>query len=232
MIQAILFDFNGVIINDEPLQMKAYQEAFQPEGINLTEADYYSALGNDDVTFVRHTFKHANVELSDEKLTELIARKSAKHREFINATGLSLFSGVVNFIKACKRAGYTLGIVSMARRNEIEYVFERAGIEKLFDAVVSADDVTACKPDPQCYRLAFRRANQAHQKTGKNALVPSDCLVFEDAPPGVQSARTAGMRVVGVTNTVTATQLREAGAEVVTKNLADWTPDAVELLFR
>lgn len=231
MIQAILFDFNGVIINDEPLQLKAYQETLQPEGINLTETEYYSALGNDDVTFVRYAFKRANVELSDEKLSEIIAQKSAKHRELVDEGELPLFSGVVNFIKACKHRGYTLGIVSMARRAEIEYVLERAGLETFFDATVSAEDVTACKPDPQCYRLAFRRANQAHQKAGEHALVPSDCLVFEDAPPGVIAAHAAGMLVVGVTNTVTATQLREAGAEVVTPNLSDWTTDAVELLF-
>ncbi|GAC1446785.1 MAG: HAD family phosphatase [Pyrinomonadaceae bacterium] len=231
MIQAILFDFNGVIINDEPLQLKAYQETLQPEGINLTEAEYYSALGNDDVTFVRNSFKRANIELSDEKLSEIIARKSAKHRKLINAGELPLFPGVVNFIKACKHAGYTIGIVSMARRAEIEYVCERAGLTDFFDTIISAEQVTACKPDPQCYRLAFRHANQAHQKAGRHALVPSDCVVFEDAPPGVVAARAAGMNVVGITHTVAALELREAGAQVVTPNLSDWTTDAVELVF-
>jgi beta-phosphoglucomutase len=234
MIQAILFDFNGVIINDEPLQMRAYQEVLRSEGINLTEAEYYSALGTDDVEFVRRAFARVGrgEELNDERLRAILERKIAKHHELVSDGALPLFPGVVDFIKACRRAEYTLGIVSMARRSEVEYVFARAGLARCFDAVVTAEDVTVCKPNPQCYQIAFRRADAAHQKKGRYPLMTAECLVIEDAPPGVRAGRAAGMRALGITNTVTAEELRAAGAEVVTKSLADWTTDAVNLVFK
>lgn len=233
MIQAILFDFNGVIINDEPLQMKAYQEALLPEGIALTEEDYYSALGYDDVKFLRATYERAGKpdELTEDKLRELLARKSERHRALVDENNLPLFPGVVTLIKACANNGYTLGVVSMARRPEIDYALGRAGVLDLFSAIVSAEEVTACKPDPQCYRLAFRRADEAHTRRGNHALAPNECLVIEDAPPGVLVARRAGMRVLGVTNTVSAQALRDAGAEVVTPSLADWTTDSIKYVF-
>ena len=83
MIQAIFFDFNGVIIDDEPLQLKAYQEALAPEGVTLTEKDYYDALGMDDRTFVRAMFELAGQPLDDDRLRRVIERKSELHRHQI-----------------------------------------------------------------------------------------------------------------------------------------------------
>lgn len=229
MIQAVFFDFNGVIIDDEPLQMKAYQEVLGREGLTVTEADYYGSLGMDDRAFVRAAFERAEKELTDEALGRVIEAKSAAHRKLLEGE-LPLFPGVVTFIKAMKR-GHAVGLVSMARRTEIDYVLERAALTNIFDVIVSAEDATACKPDPSCYNngLAFlnRRRGEAH-------IIPlraDECLVIEDSPPGIRSGRAAGMRTLGVTNTVTDQALREAGAESVTRSLADWTPDAVHHVF-
>src|SRR5689334_21058280 len=135
MIQAVFFDFNGVIIDDEPLQMDAYKEVLGREGLTLTEADYYGSLGMDDLTFVRAAFERAGRELPDEMLARVIDAKTAAHRKLIEAE-LPLFPGVVNFIKALKR-GHSLGLVSMARRTEIDHVLERAALASLFDIIVS-----------------------------------------------------------------------------------------------
>ena len=230
MIQAVFFDFNGVIIDDEPLQMKAYQEVLGREGLTVTEEDYYGSLGMDDRAFVGAAFGRAERELTDEALARVIEAKTAAHRKLLEGE-LPLFPGVVTLVKALKRS-HSLGLVSMARRTEIDHVLERAALANYFDAVVSAEDVTACKPDPSCYRrglerLNAKRTNEAHILP----LRPDECLVIEDSPPGIRSARAAGMRTLGVTNTVPDRALREAGADSVTRSLADWTPDAVHHVF-
>ena len=229
MIQAVFFDFNGVIIDDEPLQLEAYKEVLGREGLTLTEEDYYGSLGMDDYTFVRAAYERAERELSDEVLARIIEAKTAAHRKLLEGE-LPLFPGVVNFVKALKR-GRSLGLVSMARRTEIDHVLERAGLAGYFDAVVSAEDVTACKPDPSCYSSGLDFLNR---RRGEAQIIPlraEECLAIEDSPPGIRSARAAGMRTLGVTNTVLDGALREAGADSVTRSLADWTPDAVHHVF-
>jgi beta-phosphoglucomutase len=229
MIQAIFFDFNGVIIDDEPLQLTAYQEVLAGQGINLTEEQYYESMGMDDKAFLRAAFKRGQKELSAETMQQSIERKSEIHRRLIEAE-LPLFPGVVTFLKATSRR-YQPGLVSMARRIEIEYVLERARPFSLFKVIVSAEEVTHCKPDPECYQLAFAKLNTRRCEERQLPLLPAECLVIEDAAQGIAAGRAAGMRTMGVTNTVAETQLRAAGAEIVTGSLADWTVDAVELVF-
>ena len=229
MIQAIFFDFNGVIIDDERLQMEAYREVLGVHSIDLTEADYFGALGMDDKTFVRAAFARADQELTDEVLTTVLASKGERHRKLIEDE-LPLFPGVVTFLKAAARS-YPLGVVSMASLNEVDYVLARAKLRTLFTIVVSAEDVTVCKPAPDCYRFGLERLNEKRQGEGKEFLSSRECLVVEDSPPGIESATQAGMRTLGVTNTVNEAALRAAGAEVVTPSLADWNVDAVRHVF-
>lgn len=229
MIQAILFDFNGVIINDEPLQLKAYQDSLRPEGITLAEKDYYAALGMDDETFVRTAFERNGKTLTNETLRAVIERKTELHRKLI-ADDLPLFPGVETFVKATSRR-YILGLVSMARRIEIDHVLERAHLNGAFSVIISADDVRACKPDPDCCLRALMLLNETRRTKKLPPISPEECLVIEDAPPGIQSGRAAGMRTLGVTNTVAEQELRASGADVVTASLADWTVDAVHHVF-
>lgn len=229
MIQAILFDFNGVIIDDEPLQLKAYQTALEGVGIKLTEEQYYAALGMDDRAFVGSAFACAGKDLNEQVRQSIIERKSEIHRELIKDE-LPLFPGVVTLLKAASRR-YALGLVSMARRQEIDYVLERSRLAGLFTVLISAEEVTKHKPDPECYRRALEKLNARRQKDRLPALPGKDCVAVEDAPPGIESARTVGMRTIGVTNTVSEAALRAAGADIVTRSFADWTVDAVHHLF-
>ncbi len=229
MIQAVLFDFNGVIINDEPLHQKAFREVLRAEGVGLTEEDYLSMLGMDDATFVRTAFERAGVELTAEKMRAVIEREAEMHRAMIEEE-LPLFPGVVTFIKALARK-YPLGLVSMAERAEIEFGIERAALGGYFTAIVSAEDVEACKPDPACYLLALERLNRKRGESQVLSLRPAECLVIEDSPPGIQSGRGAGMHTLAVANTVGEQALRDAGAEIVTHSLADWTVHAVRHLY-
>ncbi len=229
MIQAIFFDFNGVIIDDERLQMEAYKEVLHEHGIELTASDYYSALGLDDKGFVRAAFARAGKQLSDEVMKIVLEGKGVRHRKAIEDE-LPLFPGVMTFLKATSRH-YSLGIVSMATRDDIQYVLDRARLGVLFSVIVSAEDVHVCKPAPDCYLAGFEKLNDKRRGDRLLPLLPGECLVIEDSPPGIQSGRAAGMRTLGVTNTVAEKELRAAGAEVVSASLADWTVDAVHHLF-
>jgi HAD superfamily hydrolase (TIGR01509 family) len=229
MIEAILFDFNGVIIDDEPLQLKAYQQVLKPFDIDLTPEQYYGSMGMDDKAFLRAAFKQANKELTVEVMTDAIEGKSEIHRGLIEQE-LPFFPGVVTFLKTTVRR-YQLGLVSMARSIEIEYVLERSKLAPLFSAIVSAEEVNEHKPNPESYNLGLNKLNEKRRSERLLPLLARQCLVIEDAAQGIEAARAAGMRTIGVTNTIPEATLRAAGADVVTHSLADWTVDAVELVF-
>ena len=207
----------------------AYKEGLREHGIELTESDYYSALGMDDKTFVRAAFERGKKTLSDDVLRSILEDKVARHRKLIEDE-LPLFPGVVTFLKATSRH-YSLGLVSMALLAEIQYVLNRARLLSLFSVVVSAEDVNVCKPAPDCYRIGLEKLNEKRRAERLLPVLARECLVIEDSPPGIESGRQAGMRTLGITNTVSEAQLHAGGAEVVTANLADWTVDAVRHVF-
>src|SRR6185436_10072203 len=123
MIKAILMDFNGIVINDEPLQMKAYQEILAEQGIALTDEDYYSALGMDDRRFVEAAFKRSGKEVSGDRVREITKAKSRKWAQMVE-NELPLFPGVQNFVEKMSHE-FSLGLVSMANREDIEHVLDR-----------------------------------------------------------------------------------------------------------
>ena len=229
MIKAILFDFNGVIIDDETIQMKAYQDVLSGHEIALTEELYFGALGMDDKTFVKSMFTHAKKPLTDPLLDQVLGAKTDLHRQMIEDE-LPLFPGVLTFLKSASRE-FQLGLVSMANKVEVGYVFQRAHLTPLFSIVITAEDASVCKPAPDCYLTGLLKLNELRQHERELPLFASECLAIEDSPPGIQAARVAGMKTLGVTNTVADEALRAAGADVVTKSLADWTVEAVKLVF-
>jgi len=229
MTQAIFFDFNGVIINDERIHLKAYREILTSEGVELSDADYFASLGMDDVAFVRAAFARANKPLTDELMRGVIEREHAKHREMIKSD-LPVASGVVAFIKELARH-CDLGIVSMAERSEIDHVLKLAGISHQFSVVVSAATGLKHKPAPDCYLRGLDLLNRRRRADRKLPLLARECVVIEDAPPGIEAARAAAMRTIGVTTTVSEKALRDAGANIVTSSLSDWNADAVHHLF-
>jgi beta-phosphoglucomutase len=229
MIKGILFDFNGVIIDDEPIQMRAYQEILAKESIVLTEEDYYSCLGMDDKTFVEAAYVRAEKEPETNKVLEITLAKSEKWRELVTDE-LPLFEGVADFVKKMAN-DFALGIVSMARREEIEFVLDKAGLRDCFSIIVSAADVENCKPHPESYLKGFNALDSYRIRRQHLPMVHGECLVIEDAPPGIVAGKKAGLKTLGVTNTVSAEELRKAGADAVTKNLDDWMPGSVRRVF-
>lgn len=229
MLKAIFFDFNGVIIDDETIQMKAFQEILRGHDVNITEDWYFDSLGMDDRTFVRSMFSRADKPLTDPVLESVIDAKILAHRDVIKDE-LPLFPGVLTFLKSTARH-FSLGLVSMANIYEVGYVFARANLTSLFSVVVTAEDTSVCKPAPDCYACGLVKLNEKRQRERLLPLLPAECLAIEDSPPGIESARGAGMRTLGVTNTVGEKELRAAGADIVTASLADWNADAVRLVY-
>ncbi|MER3632378.1 MAG: hypothetical protein C4325_09615, partial [Blastocatellia bacterium] len=159
MIKAILCDFNGVIIDDELIQHRAYREVFAPLGIDVTDEMYYARLGMDDKSFVGSILTEAGRESDTDTILNLTAAKTSYWRAIV-MENLPLFPGIENFLRKMARE-FTLGIVSMAKREEIDFVLEAAGISSLFQVIISAETVTKYKPNPECYRIGFREIDAA-----------------------------------------------------------------------
>jgi beta-phosphoglucomutase len=189
MPSAILFDFNGVIIDDEPQHCEALIATLAEYGYPLDRETYYREyLGFDDRECFRFTFARGGNEVEPGRLAEAIERKNEHYFQAIGAD-MRLVPGAAEFVAAATDEGHRLAIVSGALRREIELVLELAGLQRHFGEIVSAEDVSACKPDPQ----GFNRAREAL------GLAAGRCIVVEDSLPGLAAARAAGMRCAMLT---------------------------------
>ncbi len=215
-LQAIVFDFDGVIADSEPLHLRAFQQVLAEDGIELTAADYYARyLGYDDVGVFETLARDRGVDLSDERLASLVARKGARVHAIMHDRSV-LFPGAKEFVRTAA-ASVPVAIASGALRHEIDVIIESAGLVGLFAAIVAAGDTPESKPSPEPYRLAFQRLQDGAQRM----LYPRRCVAIEDSRWGLQSARAAGLRCVGVTNSYPAHEL--IGAELVVTGLRDLT---------
>ena len=223
-LHAIVFDFDGVIADSERLHLRAYQDILAPEGITMSNEDYYNRyLGYDDVGVFKAVGRDQGVAMDDRRVSELIARKGQRY-ESLAAAGEMLFPGAADFIRSAA-AAVPIAIASGALTHEIEDVLERAELLSFFPVIVGADQTEHSKPHPEPYRTAFARL-RAH--TGRD-LVASLSVAIEDSRWGLQSARAAELRCVAVTNTYTEAELR-ADAELVVAGLHALTLDALDAL--
>ena len=223
-LHAIVFDFDGVIADSERLHLRAYQEVLAPEGITMSNEDYFARyLGYDDVGVFKALGRDHDVRMDDHRVSELIARKGQRY-ESLAAAGEMLFPGAADFIRAAA-AAVPIAIASGALTHEIEEVLERAGLRPLFPVIVGADQTEHSKPHPDPYNAAFDRL-RSH--SGRD-LLAQRTVAIEDSRWGLVSARAAGLRCVAVTNTYSEAELR-ADAELVVPGLNTLTLDALDAL--
>jgi HAD superfamily hydrolase (TIGR01509 family) len=200
MSQAILFDFNGVIINDEPQHCEALIATLASYGYSLDRPSYYREyLGFDDRECFRFTFERMGRAGDETLIQEAIERKAVRYAEAIRAS-LELVPGSAEFIRAAAEDGYRLAVVSGALRREIELVLGVSNLRRHFDVIVAAEDVTRCKPDPQGYRAARKALG----------VPPIGCTIIEDSLPGLEAARAAGIPCAMLTTSHPAGQLAAA----------------------
>jgi HAD superfamily hydrolase (TIGR01509 family) len=223
VLQAIVFDFDGVIADSEPLHLRAFQQALADEGIELAASDYYTRyLGYDDVGMIQALAQDRAIPMSDHRITELVAHKGAKLQGLLHGDQV-LFPGAVEFIRAAA-AEVPVAIASGALRHEILEIVEKAGVRDLFSAIVASGDTPQSKPSPAPYLLAFERLRE---RSGR-ALDPRRSVAIEDSRWGLESARGAGLRCVGVTSSYPAEEL--PGAELVVGGLHELTLLALDRL--
>jgi beta-phosphoglucomutase len=223
VLQSIVFDFDGVIADSEPLHFRAFQQTLADEGIGLTAAEYFARyLGYDDVGLLQTLATDRGLPMDASRLSSLLMRKGDRLQEMLKG-GHVLFPGAVGFIRAAA-AEVPIAIASGALRREIEEITDAAGIGELFTVVVAAGDTPQSKPSPAPYRLAFEQL-QLHTETD---LDPRRCVAIEDSQWGLDSAHGAGLRCVGVTNSYEAGALR--GAELVVTGLDALTLAALDHL--
>jgi beta-phosphoglucomutase-like phosphatase (HAD superfamily) len=225
LLQAVFFDFDGVIADSEPLHLRAYQAVLQADGIDLNKTEYYARyLGYDDVGLFEALAKDRHILLSDEKIEEWVAAKSCIVEEMLSSDAI-LFPGAAACVKMFA-AEVPLAVASGALEPEIEIVLEHAGLRSAFAAIASASDGVRGKPAPDLYLLAIAKL------TGRSPepINPAACIAIEDSHWGLEAARRAGLRCVAVTHTYPAAELEKA--DLIVDALSDLTLGKIEALLR
>jgi beta-phosphoglucomutase len=216
MLDAIIFDFNGIIADDEPLHLEMFQKVLAEQGIPLFREEYYTHfLGMDDRDCFKAVLAARKRPADDDLVDQLIAKKADYYARAINER-LIIFPGVKALISIAS-ATYPLAIASGALRHEIEGILNAINLRAAFSVIVGAEDVRHGKPAPDCFVTALARLN--HLRSGRPGSAPiaaSSCLVIEDSPWGVTAAHTAGMKCLAVTNSYSADSLKEADHVVST----------------
>lgn len=215
MLKAIVFDFDGIIVDSEPLHYRAFQKALEPLGAGFSWAEYVATyMGFDDRDAFREAFRAAGMLLADEKLAEMIALKASLFHE-VAAEGVTPYPGVLQLILSL--SGTTpLALCSGALRSDIEPVLRMVSLSTAFDCMVTAEEVSHSKPDPASYCLAIEKLQQFFPAAG---ITAAEAIAIEDTPAGITSAKRAGLKVLAVTNSYPAAELQ--AADRIVASLAD-----------
>ncbi len=225
MLAGVIFDFDGIIVDTEPLHYQAFQEVLAPLGLGYSWEDYLrSYIGYDDRDAFRATFLAAGRALAGGELEALIEAKGAAFQREI-ASGIKPYPGVVELVRSIA-GNLPLGLCSGALPSDIEPILKHLGIAGAFDVIITAADVRASKPDPESYALTVDRLISAYPA---ESIKPGCCLAIEDTPAGIASARGAGLKVLAVTNSYPAEEL--TGADRVVASLADIDFQVLRTLF-
>ena len=202
--RAVLWDWDGTLVDSGEYHWLAWREALAPEGFDLTYERFVTSFGQRNAAILRN---YLGSDLSDSEVERIAAAKEVRYRHLVRTRGIQLLPGVQRWLNRLYESGWRQAVASSAPRANIDLVLEMLGIARCFDAVVSAEDVQRGKPDPQVFLTAAARV----------AVPPARCIVVEDAPVGIEGARRAGMRTIGVRSTNATLQ-------------ADWTVPTLDEL--
>ena len=205
---AVLFDFDGVLCNSEPLHFLAFHEVLAAEKIELTEAEYYNEMiGFDDKGAIRHIFHLKGRELDPKTFLRVMTHKSEAMMDLIRRRKFQPLDGVEEFVRGLWRH-CPLAICSGALREEIEAMLEGLALRDCFTAIVAAEDVEVGKPDPRGYVLTARLLSE--KSPVKKPLKPADCLIVEDAPTVIREVKRIGFPALAVATSYPPERLAEA----------------------
>jgi beta-phosphoglucomutase-like phosphatase (HAD superfamily) len=210
---ATLFDFNGVLVDDEHVHLEAFRDVLRPLGVTVSERDYVERyLGYDDVGAFRAILADAGLTFDAARIRALVAAKKPAYRARVE-TGLRVFEGAAECVRRRARLG-PVAIVSGALEDEIRYAMDRMDIAGDVAFVVPAERCARCKPDPEGYLVAI-------ESLAPRGIARASIVAIEDSIAGVQAAKSAGIRCVAVAHSYPEADLARAGADAVAARLAD-----------
>lgn len=220
-LEAVIFDFDGVLANSEPLHLRVYQSLLAEQNVSLSSREYYDRyLGFDDIGLLEALASDKGLDISGGRMNAFIERKTELFQS-LALSGEVLFPGAASCLRDTA-AAVPIAIASGALRHEIEVILDAAGLLPLVPVIVASGDTPRSKPAPDPYALALERLSR---RVG-TAITPSRVVAIEDSRAGLRSAREAGLRTLGVTTSYPADQLTEAertirDISVVTLGLLD-----------
>ena len=222
-IKAIIFDFDGVLFDTEPLHYAAFHEILRSEGIVLSPERYQAVyIGLTDKACFRAVIEdHKKSAASDADLNRLVRRKTDL-MQFILSERLPRLPGVLEFVREA-RLSHRLAIASGALIQEIVLCLQLAGLMSAFEHVTSAEDVPHGKPDPAPYLHALQALDR------RSPLRADECVAFEDTPRGIEAAHKAGMRCIGVAHTLPVACLAQADVVIPSLQHASWASLVAQL---
>lgn len=216
--RAILFDFDGVLADTERLHAEAFRRVLESVQQLFSNEEYFGRyIHFDDLNVFLNVSKDRNLGWGPDRLERLKKKKHELFGKLMRDPHL-LFPGVSELIPRLA-ARHPLAICSMGRRDEIEPVLNDAGLRRLFSVLVTSDDVSKPKPDPEIYLRGLELLNSSRGMD----IRPDECVVIEDSCGGTRSGKAAGMKVVALTHSLTEAELRNAGADIVLDGILSLT---------
>ncbi len=228
MLRAIIFDFDGIIVDTEPVILRLTQEMAALEGWSISEDEYYREyLALDDRGIVEHLYASHGRPVNIARRDELMAWKGKRYEEIIR-DGMPPMPGAVEFVTEVTRH-YPLGIASGSLLSEIHHLLTQLGLREKFSVLATADDCQRSKPDPEVYLKALERL-RALPEFRNQPLQASECLAIEDAPLGVVAAQAAGLKCLALAHSRPAAELQHA--DLIASQFADLSLRQIQDLFR
>lgn len=203
MLNAVIFDFDGIIVDSEPMHYRAFQAVLEPLGKGYSWEVYCEIfIGFDDRDAFRNAFKVKGEKIGSREVKRLISEKAAYFQKLIREGKATPLPGAVELIQSIPRK-LPIALCSGALLEDILPILKTLKIEDAFSVIVTAEDTKKSKPDPAPYQLAI-------QKLGLDD--PTTAIAIEDTPAGILSAKGAGLKVLAVTNSYDREYLLEADA--------------------
>ncbi len=219
-IRGLIFDFNGVIVDDEPLHARAVQRVLEEENVELSLPEYYDRyLPFDDYNCILNILRDRQESFHESRIRDLVARKATHYFEEVREN-IPALAGSIGFIRSLP-PDLPIVIASGAARREIEFLLDQLDLTDRFLKIIAAGDVTNSKPHPEAFLKAFEGL-----RTRVPDLQRTQVIVFEDSYLGVQAARVADLKCVGLSTSYSPERL--AAAHLTVNSLAGWTLEQLE----
>ena len=210
--RAVLWDLDGTLVDSEEYHWQSWRDTLAPEGLSITYEQFLASFGKKNDPIMREWL---GAGYTPERSARLAEAKEADYRRLVMAHGLTALPGAREWLRALHSAGWRQAIVTSAPAENASVMLRGLGLGEVFEVVITAEDVLHGKPDPEVFVKAASRL----------VVPPSRSIVVEDAAAGIEGARRAGMKCVGVSRHIT------LDADVVAKSLTDLAPDAFERLL-